>query len=47
VDLVGLDDLGASLSNTSSYVKLSISFSEIFNKPHKNAFETSKCRKLL
>jgi hypothetical protein len=35
VDLEGLDDLGASLSNTSPYVKLSISFPEIFNKPHK------------
>jgi adenosine/AMP kinase len=30
VDLEGLDDLGASLSNTSPNVKLSISFSEFF-----------------
>jgi hypothetical protein len=35
VDLEGLDDLGASLSNTSPYVKLSISFSKFFNKPKK------------
>jgi hypothetical protein len=40
VDLEGLDDLGASLSNTSPFL--------IFlTKLIKSDFETNKCRKLL